>query len=218
MAELRRLSVFRMRYAAAIGDVDAWAFLTAEICLYHPDCNYDMITFRKVDPLDINAEVAAAALDRVERIDRNARRRGGMYRPTSGVVAGRILNLTAEECWQCDIRTMCPVDPMPAHYAADLRRNADRERKRKARLKADKQAEAERGRKRRATKGAKPRAQYRAEAAAKREQWQAKGVSKATWYRQLRRETGPSNETSPSVRGFPRSRDRQAVRATPGGA
>src|SRR6516165_7877968 len=114
MAELRRLSVFRMRYAAAIGDVDAWAFLTAEICLYHPDCNYDMITFRKVDPLDINAEVAAAALDRVERIDRNARRRGGMYRPTSGVVAGRILNLTAEECWQCDIRTMCPVDPMPA--------------------------------------------------------------------------------------------------------
>src|SRR6266446_4609397 len=76
--ELCRLAAFRRDYGVARGDDRAWAFLTAEICLYRYD-GHDLEAFERIEPFSIPTKVAKAALRRVCRI---AARRGGMYRPT----------------------------------------------------------------------------------------------------------------------------------------
>jgi hypothetical protein len=192
MKELRLLAAFRTDHGVALGEDRAWAFLTAEICLYRYD-GHDLEVFERIAPFDIPTKVAKAALHRVCRI---AARRGGMFKPTSGVAAGRNLDLTAEERLFCDIRTMRAVDETPAEAKA-RRQEEDRERKRRERRKADKAKERQRGRRRRAAKGARPHA----ESLSRKQPWLLKGMSRATYYRH--RETGPSTpsrETNSSVR------------------
>ena len=204
--ELRRLADLRRRLDQSLGDLERWAKLFADVLLHHSK-GHDLFVFREaiqVTMLAIDDDMALEALHEVARI---AKWRGRDYRPISPTTAGKWLELTAEECWLCDIITMRPVDG-PVETAADVksrRLEQDRERKRKERSMADvadrkRELDREWARRRRAAKGAKPRAQYLAEAAAKDAERQAAGISKATYYR--RRKTGPSDlvrETSASV-------------------
>jgi hypothetical protein len=174
MKELRLLAAFRRDYGVAFGDDRNWAFLTAEICLYRYE-GHDLEVFESIAPFDIPTKVAKATLDRVRR---TAARRGGMFKPTGGVAAGRSLDLTAEERWSCDIRTMHAVDETPAEAKA-RRQEEDRERKRQQRRNADKERERERSLRRRAAKGARPHA----ESFSQTRPWEAEGVSRRTWER-----------------------------------
>ena len=142
----------------------------------------------------------------IHKVTATYKRRGTEYRTITATTAGKWLELTVEECGLYDITTMRPVDGLVE--TAEDKAARDRDRKREKRRMADAadrerelEADRKRARRRRAAEGAKPRAQYLAEAAAKAAERQAAGVSKATFYR--RRKTGPSvlvSETSPSVR------------------
>jgi hypothetical protein len=201
LGELRRAAAFRVQHGVPLGEPETWAMLIADVCLYHRD-GCDLFTFREVqrDGVWIRDDVAMAAIHRVCRV---AAWKGVDYRPISAATAGKMLGITAEERWACDIRTMRAVDETPADAKAD-RRVRDRGRKREERSMADaadRERERERGRRRRAAKGAKPRARYLAEAHARREQWEAQGISRRTWER--RRAASPSTparDASPSVR------------------
>ena len=205
LGELSRLAAFRAHHDVRLGKRGAWAMLLAEICLYQfGQDGCDLLNFRRIEPenIVIDDDVALAAIHKVCDL---AERKGIAYRHIGTATAGKMLGVTSEECWACDIRTMRAIDATPAdaETAKGELREHDRMRKldlRRSASAADREREAERGRKRRAAKGAKPREQYLAEAAAKAEQWQAKGVSRRTWYRH--RGTGPSASgrgTSPSV-------------------
>jgi hypothetical protein len=152
-------------------------------------------------------EEGDTVMDAIHDVTRMAERRGINYRPIRARTAGQWLELRAEECRRYGISTLRAVDETPDDRKAWSRIN-DRDRKRAFRGAADpadRQAERERARDRRAAKGVMTRAQYRAEAAAKAEEWQAKGVSRATYYRH--RKTGPStpHPCDKSVRPSPSS-------------
>ncbi len=92
--------------------------------------------------------------------------------------AGELLNLTAAEREACGIRTIDAVDETRAERKARLaeaRKAADREAKR-------------------ATRGRTPRQVYEAVSLSAKQPWNEAGVSRATWYRELKktRETGVS--------------------------
>ena len=205
LGELARLADFRIHHDVRLGKRRAWAALLAEICLFkfgQDGC--DLLNFRRIEPESIMIDdyMALAAIHKVCGL---VAWKGPAYRRISRAMAGKMLDLTSEECWACDIRTMSAIDATPADAETAKGELRERDRMRKLDLRRsasadDKEREAERARKRRAAKGAKPRDQYLAEAAAKAEQWQAKGVSRRTWYRH--RGTGPSASgrgTSPSV-------------------
>jgi hypothetical protein len=197
--ELRRLAAFRTEHDVPPGDPDAWAKVIAEVCLYHRD-GCDLFTFRQVEgdySIGISDDEAMAAIHSVCCI---AKWRGPAYRPMRAATVGKLLDVTAEERWACDIRTVRAVDETPADAEAE-RKERDRERKRRKRGAADKQArkrERERGRRRRAAKGARPRA----ESLSRTRPWEARGISRSTWERRRRaaRTSAPARDADSSVR------------------
>jgi hypothetical protein len=206
LCELQRLAAFRAHHRVPLGDPDAWAMAIAEVCLYHRD-GCDLLSFQKVqpDPLPISDDDALAAIHRVCRV---AAWKGVDYRPTRAATVGRNLDVTAEERWACDIRTMRAVDETPADAEAE-RKERDRERKRRKRRAADKQArkrERERGRRRRTAKGARPRA----ESLSRTRPWEARGISRSTWERRRRaaRTSAPARDANSSVRHILRPGER----------
>ena len=82
------------------------------------------------------------------------------------------MRLTAADRKALRITTIGAIDASKGQRSAQRR-----DRKRKA-------EEA-----RRRAKGAKPRTEYEASAISRQKPWEAAGMSRATWYRQLRRET-----------------------------
>ena len=169
--------------------------------LYH-DKGCDYFSFRNalrpVGALD-DALDEETVMEAIHKVTATYRRRGTAYRTITATTAGKWLELTVEECGLYNITTMRPVDGLVE--TAEDKAARDRDRKREKRRMADAadrerelEADRKRARRRRAAEGAKPRAQYLAEAAAKAAERQAAGVSKATFYR--RRKTGPSVSVS----------------------
>ena len=200
LGELHHLACFRWDHRVPFGDPNAWAFLLAELCLYLRN-DRDLPTFQQLaesvlreTEFVVDDEAALAALHRVECL---AGRRGGMYRPTGTVAAGKRLDLTTEECLFCDIRTMRPVDETDAEREA-RRREQNRERKRKARRtasKADKAKERKRAQRRRAAKNARPHA----ESFSRKQPWLLEGIGRTKWYARQRTETStPMSRTETS--------------------
>lgn len=84
------------------------------------------------------------------------------------------LRVTAAERQELGLRTIGAID-----QTKDQRADAAKERHR------------ERARARRRTKGAKPRAEYEANSANRTRPWEAAGMSRRTWYRQLAQARSP---------------------------
>jgi hypothetical protein len=191
--ELRRLLLFRIEHDVPLGDPGAWALVIAEVCLYHRD-GCDLFTFREVEGhyVGISDDEALAAIHRVCRV---FRWRGPAYRPMRPATVGKLLD-----------GTMRAVDETPADAEAE-RKERDRERKlskRAAATKRERERERERGRRRRAAQGARPRAQ----SLSRKRPWEARGVSRSTWYRQRDTKTSaPGRETKTTVRHLLRHRE-----------
>jgi hypothetical protein len=111
----------------------------------------------------VDENVAMAAICRVAAL---VKAKGKHYRPLGGLAAGRLLDVTAEERWQCDIRTMKAVDETPEEAAA--RRKEER-----------REYERARSRRRRRDAGATARR----DSISRAKPWDAQGISRATWYR-----------------------------------
>jgi hypothetical protein len=182
--ELRRLAAFRTEHDVPLGDPDAWAMVIAEVCLYHRD-GCDLLTFREVEgnyPIGISDDEAMAAIHSVCRI---AKWRGPAYRPMRAATVGKLLDVTAEERWACDIRTVRAVDETPAD-AEVWRKEQDRERKREG------------GRKRRAAQGARPHVQ----SWSRTRPWEKRGICRRTMERHARvaKTSTPAHVAKTSVR------------------
>jgi hypothetical protein len=208
LGELCRLAAFRCDHGVPLGDRSAWAFAIAEISLYlRNEC--DLLTFQWAAESCAVAFTEREALAAIHRVCKIAKQRGGAYRPTSAATLGKKLNVTAEERWACDIRTMRAVDKSSSAEARAELRERDRERKRETRLhasEAERTKERERGQRRRAAKGARPHAQSLSQT----HPWELDGISRAAWYRRRGTKTSaPARETKTSVRLFlPYSRRR----------
>jgi hypothetical protein len=200
MGDLNRAAAFRDYHRVPMGDPKAWAMLLADTLIYHRD-GCDLLTFRQCCKFPCDDEVALAAIHEVCRV---ASWRGGDYRPIRGRRAGQMIDLTAEERWACDIRTMDATDETDAERLARLK-----ERKRGRR--PSKETERDRGRQRRAKRGSQTRSEYLADAAAKAEEWKAEGISRRTWERRRAASSSVSQVRPASQSYLPRGRAPDAL-------
>jgi hypothetical protein len=100
-------------------------------------------------------------------------------------VLGRRVMLTAIEREALSIGTIRPFDLTPVQF------ELARKEKRRARNRAIQTAKRRKA-------GAVPREQYLAQSRSRTRPWEAQGISRATYYRTLLRETGRMRETGPS--------------------
>jgi hypothetical protein len=165
-AELCRLANHRRNLGISI-ERSPWALVVADALVFGSG-GVDFCTFgdfAKRAGINFNEAEAMAA---IRRVDRLAARKGKAYRPFHSMAVARMLDVTAEERWACDIRTIGAVDETPEQQAA--RRREER-----------RDYERERSRRRRA--GAIPRAVYEAQSLSRTEPWKALGISRSTWFR-----------------------------------
>ena len=108
----------------------------------------------------------AVAMRAIHSVNAKVKSKRKNYRPFAGRAVARMLDVTAEERWRCDIRTIAAVDETETE--AEARRHEDRRVR-----------DRQRARLRRAAAGATPRS---ASLSVTRP-WHALGMSRSTWYR-----------------------------------
>lgn len=163
-AETIRLCQWRLHYGVPIDQV-GFAKVAADALSFTPQgCDHETMT-RLAGQCGIAVD-EAVAMAAIHRVDALRAAKGKAYRLLCGLAAARLLGVTAEERWQCSIRTMKAVDETPAEAAA--RRKQER-----------REYERERSRCRRRDGGATARS----DSVTRRRPWEAAGVSRATWYR-----------------------------------
>jgi hypothetical protein len=202
LGELHRVAKFCAKYDWPLASPEGWARVLAEVCYYLPKTQihplrgngFDVLTFRRITPkhVDISSETAGDALNALERI---IKRKGSAYRPMTPATAGRLLNLTAEQRWACDVRTMEPIDETREERAAEVRerRLVRRANNRRRADEAEREKERARSRRSRAAKGAKPRAQSLSQT----RPWEKDGISRRTWERRRAAKVAASRGTEP---------------------
>jgi hypothetical protein len=89
-SDLLACAKFRTRHKVPLGDLEAWALVIAEVCLYHPK-GFDYYTFRDIQPkaLDLTED---EVMDAFHQVDRIAKRKGVTYRPMSAATVGKLLD------------------------------------------------------------------------------------------------------------------------------
>jgi len=168
-AELIRLAEHRRRVGVDVGEAEAWAMIFADtlaFCFGDLDC----LTVKK---LAADAGIhchESFAMDAICTVTRRMKAKGLSYQPFHPNAVARMLDVTAEERWACQIRTIGAVDETAEQTA--IRQAEDRRAR-----------ERERGRRRRAAAGAVQRPVYEANSAARTAPWEVLGMSRATWYR-----------------------------------
>lgn len=192
--EIGRLVAFRKRHDVEIGDLSRWSIVIAELAAQKTELDIDSFSaVAKGAGLEIDVETAMRAIYVVAE---RRQRQGAGWKQLNGDRVAAMLDVTAEERWQCEIRTIGAVDETPAQRVtrlSDERRERDRLRKRRQRAKAKKikaervVAEAEIA----ASQKPSTRIIYNSAGGPADETahpWVEMGISRATWYR--RRKAG----------------------------
>jgi len=179
-SELVRLGRYRLDHGREVGDVASWALVIADV-LAATTADFDFLAFTELADkagIEIPEDVAMEA---IHRVSGKRAEKGDRYRPISSGHAGSLLELTASERIDCQIRTMSAIDESPAERREWARQN---------RRRRDRQAKAI---KRRAN-GAVTRAEFVGKSVSRRKPWIGLGISRATYYRRLRRSSGKDQE------------------------
>ena len=178
--ELVRLSRWRLCHDVPIDEI-GFAKVLADTLAFVPK-GQGGLDFWTFDALARDCGIAVAedvAMAAIHRVAALIKVKGKTYRPLCGLATARLLDVTAEERWQCAIRTMKAVDERPDEAIArrkEERRDYERERSRRRRRDAGVTARGD------SLSRAKP--------------WEAEGTSRATWYRHRKNRT-EATETGP---------------------
>jgi hypothetical protein len=163
--ELVRLAAHRQKYGIDLGDLGRWAWVMGDALAFGPH-GADYFTFEELAAkmgIDFPEPVAMRAIRCVNAKIKIKRKN---YCPFAGRAVARMLDVTAEERWQCKIQTIAAVDETEGQ--AEARRRED-----------GRAWDRERDRRRRAAAGATPRRQ----SLSATRPWDAFGYSRRTWER-----------------------------------
>jgi hypothetical protein len=163
--ELVRLAAHRRKFGIDLGDLEQWAWVMADALAFGPH-GADYFTF-----IELAAKMGVefpedTAMRAIRCVNGKVRSKKKHYRPFAARAVARMLDVTAEERWQCKIQTIAAADE------TDTEAEAPRREDRRA-------WDRERDRRRRAAAGATPRNQ----SLSATRPWEAFGICRRTWER-----------------------------------